>query len=53
MRDLHQTQSDLNKDFGKGIINQKSFDNAQKMAKMYQARLDRINSGEIFNIYIQ
>ncbi len=53
MWDLHQIQSDLNKDFGKGIINQKSFDNAQKMAKMYQARLDRINSGEIFNIYIQ
>lgn len=53
MWDLQQTQSDLNKDFSKGIIKQKSFDNTQKMTKMYQAKLDSINSGEIFNIYIQ
>lgn len=53
MWDLHQTQSDLNKAFSKGIINQKAFVNAQKMTKIYQAKLDRINSGEIFNIYIQ
>lgn len=49
MWDLQQTQSDLNKAFSKGIINKKSFDNAQKMTKMYQDKLNRVNSGEIFN----
>lgn len=49
MWDLQQAQSDLNKAFSKGIINQKSFDNAQKMTKMYQDKLNRVNSGEIFH----
>lgn len=49
MWDLQQAQSDLNKAFSKGIINQKSFDNAQRMTKMYQDKLNRVNSGEIFH----
>lgn len=49
MWDLHKTQINLNKAFDQGIINQKSFDTAQKMTKMYQAKLDKINAGEIFN----
>lgn len=49
MWDLQQAQSDLNKAFSKGIINQKSFDNAQKMTKMYQDKLNRVNSGEILH----
>lgn len=49
MWNLQQAQSDLNKAFSKGIINQKSFDNAQKMTKMYQDKLNRVNSGEIFH----